>query len=919
MADKETSPAGTANDESARQQTWHSQSVDDVVIAFKTQTDGLHESDVPARQQAYGLNRLPSHARQHPVMRFLRQFHNLLIYVLLVSALLSALLGHVVDALVIVGVTLINAIIGSIQEGKAERALEAIRALINPRATVIRSGERRTVDAECLVPGDIVLLEAGDRVPADLRLVATRNLRMEEALLTGESIAIDKISTAVAPSAPLGDRRCMAYSGTFVAGGQGRGVVVATGRDTELGRIFSLVHSVEMPKTPLVRQMDRFARQITGFILLLSLCALGFATFLQHTSFDDAFMAVVGMAVAAIPEGLPAILTITLAIGVKRMATRNAIIRHLPAVETLGSVSVICSDKTGTLTCNEMTVRAILTAEHDYDVSGAGYSPEGAISTGGVPVNNGSQPVLRDLLQAAFLCNDARVERTNGSWTAHGDPMEAALVVAARKGGIDTERGRRDCPRKDAIPFDAANRYMATLHNDHQGRAFILVKGAPERVLEMCAVEQTQDGTTRPLDLARWQDRCNSSAAQGMRLLAIASREVSRDHQDLSYDDFSNGATFLGVVGLIDPPREAAIEAIGECRSAGIRVVMITGDHVITARAIAGQLGLPNADRALVGADLDGMNDQQLQACADEVAVFARTDPEHKLRLVRALQAEGLTVAMTGDGANDAPALKRADVGISMGHGGTEVAKEASEMVLADDNFASIVHAVREGRTVYDNLRKVITWTLPTNAGEALTILAAIVAGLALPITAVQILWVNMITAVTLGTTLAFEPAEAGVMQRTPRPRSQAILSGELVWQVALVGALMTCGVFGMFWWADARGMSLEYSRTLAVNTIVLMEIAYLFSVRYVHGSSLTLRAVVGTPAVLIGVGVIAVSQLAFIYAPPFQQLFATQGLSLLDGFATLGVGAVLLFVVELEKWLRGMLVARMRARRPVI
>ncbi len=887
-------------------EAWHASDADAALRALGVSAEGLSAAQAQERLQQHGPNRLPAGKRRSPLLRLLLQFHNLLIYVLLASAVVSLMLGHAVDAGVILSVVLLNAVIGFIQEGRAEQALEAIRGMIDPKASVLRDGHRSTIAAEAIVPGDIVLLEAGDRVPADLRLLRARGLRIEEAVLTGESLAVEKGTDPVAADAALGDRAAMAFSGTLVASGQGIGVAVATGIGTELGRISALIGTVETLKTPLLRQMDGFARQLTWVILGVSALAFLFAMGVRDYALDDAFMTVIGLAVAAIPEGLPAIMTITLAIGVQRMAKRNAIIRRLPAVETLGSVSVICSDKTGTLTRNEMTASALVTAGGVFEVSGSGYAPEGGFSADGVDVAPDSDRLLAGLVQAGLLCNDALVTQRDTGWLVDGDPMEGALVTLAMKAALDPALMRRQWPRTDEIPFDAQHRFMATLHHGHEqpdGR-FILVKGAPERILEMCDQVRGLE-TDLPIDRDQWHRHADALAAKGQRVLAFAVRNAAPDQQALTFDDVEGGLVLLGLVGFIDPPREEAVAAVADCHRAGIRVVMITGDHAVTAREIGRQLGLAEAPTVMTGQEVEQLDDEGLRRAVGETEVFARTTPEHKLRLVKALQAEGLVVAMTGDGVNDAPALKRADVGVAMGGKGTEAAKEASEMVLVDDNFASIAAAVREGRTVYDNLMKVIGWTLPTNGGEALTILGAIAFGLALPLTPVQILWVNMVTAVALGLALAFEPTEPGTMQRPPRPADTPILGRDLVWRVCFVSVLFVIGVFGVFFWSQSRGLSLEMSRTLVVNTLVVMEIFYLFSVRYVHGTALTWQGVLGTPAVLIGVGVAVVAQLAFTYLPVLQRVFDARPVALLDGLVVIGVGVLMLFAVELEKRIR--------------
>ncbi|UYN97283.1 MAG: cation-transporting P-type ATPase [Enhydrobacter sp.] len=907
-------PASTDSSD-ARDRAWHALAPEAALDALQATADGLAAQEAARRLDTYGPNRLPEGRRVGVVKRFLLQFHNLLIYVLLAAGALAAAIGHPTDALVILAVVLVNAIIGFVQEGRAERALDAIRAMIDPHASVVRDGRRVTVAAEKVVPGDIVLLEAGDRVPADLRLVKARNLRIDEAILTGESVPVDKAVAGVDAAAALGDRFSMAFSGTFVTAGQGSGVVVATGAATELGRVSSMIGAVERLTTPLVRQMDHFARQVTLAVLGVSALVFVYAALMQAYGFDDAFMAVVGLAVAAIPEGLPAVLTITLAVGVQRMARRNAIIRRLPAVETLGSVSVICSDKTGTLTRNEMMVSAVVTADHTIEVEGTGYRPAGRFrAPTGEPLDPAADPVLEELSLAALLCNDASLRQTGDDWTIDGDPMEGALVSLAIKAGHDDAAARANFRRLDEIPFDSRHRYMATLNARDGHPPIAYVKGAPERILAMCGRVATADGE-RPLDAEAWHGNVERLAANGQRVIALARRTMTEGERGIAPSHVERDLTLLGLVGLIDPPRPEAIAAIAECKAAGIRVKMITGDHAATARAIAVQLGLADDPKAVTGQDLDALEDDGFRERAQTAIVFARTSPEHKLRLVETLQADGSVIAMTGDGVNDAPALKRADVGVAMGGKGTEAAKEASEMVLADDNFASIVAAVREGRTVYDNLTKVIAWTLPTNGGEAFTIILAILFGLTLPVTPVQILWINMVTAVALGLTLAFEPTEPDAMRRPARPAKQPLLSGRLLWRILFVSALMVAGTFGIYIWATERGLSVEAARTMAVNTLVAMEIFYLFSVRFAHGTSLTWRGVLGTRAVLIGVAIVVVAQLAFTYLPPLQMVFGTRPVSLGDGVAIVAVGVALLAVVELEKAIAARLAARRRIR----
>ena len=883
----------------------HAMTPAEALGALEARPEGLSAEEAARRLSEHGPNRLPEPPQRSALLRFLGQFNNVLIYVLIGAAAVTAALAHWVDTGVILAVVVVNAVIGYIQEGRAEQAMAAIRSMLAPHSAVLRDGRRQSIDAAALVPGDIVLVEAGDRVPADLRLVEARGLKAEEAILTGESVPVDKAVAPVAADAALGDRAPMLFSGTLVAAGAGRGLVVATGAATEIGRISGMLSEVQTLTTPLVRQMDSFARWLTLFILIVAGALLAYGYFVGHMAFADLFMAVVGLSVAAIPEGLPAVLTITLAVGVQAMARRNAIVRRLPAIETLGSVSVICSDKTGTLTRNEMMAASLAAAEHVYSVDGNGYAPEGAVRWREADARPDQHAVLMEFARAAALCNDAVLHGTEDGWHVEGDPMEGALMALAGKITGAGAEPFREWRRTDAIPFDAAHRYMAVLHQDEEGRACIHVKGAPEAVLALCADQRAADGGTEPLDHAYWNEMVEELAAEGQRVIAVAARAVPQDRTDLDASDLQGQLTLIGLIGLIDPPRAEAVDAVAECHAAGIRVKMITGDHAATARAIAGMIGLKNSERVLTGADIEAMSDSDLAATVVETDIFARTSPGDKLRLVTALQSHGLTVAMTGDGVNDAPALKRADAGIAMGRKGSEAAKEAAELVLADDNFASIAAAVREGRTVYDNITKVIGWTLPTSFGEAATIIVALVAGMAMPITPVQILWINLVTAATLGLALAFEPSEPDTMSRPPRRSGAPLLPGWIVWQIVLVSILFLATVFGIYAYAIDRGYPLALAQTMAVNMLVVLEIFYLFFIRNLHGTSLTWAAARGTPVVWACVVVVTAAQFAITYLPPMQAVFGTQAVPLRDGLLIVAVGAVFFALIETEKQMR--------------
>ena len=883
------------------QHAWHATDGERVATGLHSPDQGLSDAEAAQRLQKYGPNQLRPPKVRSAWARLFAQFHNVLIYVLIAAGLVTALLGHQIDAAVIIAVVAINALIGFIQEGKAERALEAVRKLLSPAAMVLRAGQKQSIPAVQLVPGDRVFVQSGDRVPADVRLLQQRELRIDEAMLTGESLPVRKQDATLPAGAELGDRSNMLYAGTMVTSGQGQGVVVSTGEHTEIGRISSLLDQVQTLTTPLTAQMHRFALLLTGVILGIALLTALFGIGLRDYSIEDMFLAAVGLAVAAIPEGLPAIITIALAIGVQRMAGKRAIIRRLPAVETLGSVSTICSDKTGTLTRNEMTVQHVSLPGRQLHVSGGGYDPHGGFVDSQSNAEVTPDKPLLELCLAATLCNDAALRHVDGQWRIEGDPMEGALTVLGAKAGHNAAQVAESYPRLDVIPFESEHRFMATLHHDHNGHHFVFVKGAAEAVLPRCVHQDHEQA----FDSAHWHAQIEHIAAQGQRTLVLATRAMPGGSMELDFDDIRD-LQLLGIVGITDPPREEAIAAVSECRKAGIRIKMITGDHAATALAIARQMGIGDGKQVISGAQLDSMDDAALRQTIPEVDVFARASPEHKLRIVEALQANGEVLAMTGDGVNDAPALKRADVGVAMGLKGTEAAKQAAEMVLADDNFASIMQAVREGRTVYDNIKKSILFILPTNGGEALTILAAIALGRMLPVTAAQILWVNMITAVTLALALAFEPAEHNIMRRPPRAAGEALLDRFMGWRIAFVSLLMVVGTFGLFIYERNNGASIELARTVAVNTLVMAEIFYLLNVRLLHAPVLTRNGLFGNRFVLLAIGLVSLFQLLFTYLPFMQQVFATSALDWQAWARILAFGVLLFLLIEMEKWLIG-------------
>ena len=898
---------------------WHAEPVEKCFQTLKSSPEGLDPEEAGKRLETFGPNMLATEKKRGPVLRFLLQFHNLLIYVLLAAVVITALLQEWIDSLVILGVCVINALIGFIQEGKAEKSLESLKTMLAPEALVLRGGQRIRIEAKDLVPGDVVYLKPGDRVPADLRITECKSLRIEEAALTGESMPVSKAGNEVESGAALGDRKSMAFSGTMVVYGQGTGLVAATGLDTELGRISELLTETESIATPLIRKMNVFARHLTVAILLLAVAAFMFGVFLRGYAPADMFLAAVGLAVAAIPEGLPAIMTITLAIGVQKMARRNAIIRRLPAVETLGSVTVICSDKTGTLTRNEMTVQNIQTADELFWVAGVGYAPEGGFRLGDKEVHPGEHPVLMQALRSVLLCNEARFQEKNGQPKLEGAPTEGALLTASLKAGLDQDQENRVNPRKDILPFSSEEKFMVTLHHYESGDSVFILKGAPEKVVEKCSSQGAlQDAA--PLDPDFWVEQGNHMASMGQRLLAVAVKKAPAGKTAIEDEDIQQGFTMLSLFGIMDPPREEAIEAAARLKGresdpgdagAGIQVKMITGDHALTASAIGEKLGMGRGRKALTGQDLEKISDHDLVEVSLDVDIYARTSPEHKLRLVRALQEGGHIVAMTGDGVNDSPALKRADVGVAMGVTGTEAAEEASDMVLTDDNFASIANAVEEGRTVYDNLKKAILFILPTNGGQALVVMASILLGIglmdeaghfSLPITPPQILWINMVTAVTLALALAFEPPEKNVMQRPPRPVDESLVSGFLLWRISFVSLLLVVGALGHYLLILSHGASQSLASTAAINTLVMGQVFYLINSRFIEEPSWNLKGILGSRPVLVSIAVLAVLQFSFTYLPFMQFLFQTEPLGLDAWARILAFGLAVFVAVELEK-----------------
>ncbi|MEM2139779.1 HAD-IC family P-type ATPase [Nitrososphaera sp.] len=895
---------------------WHAVSVEETEASLETDIHtGLSEEEVRLRQEKFGLNTITARRRKHPLLRFALQFREPLMYILVLAGIVTAFLEEWVDSGVIFGVVVVNAAVGFVQETRAGKALEALVRMVTTEATVVRSRVKKRISSTELVPGDIVMVRSGDKVPADLRLFRSRELQIDESALTGESVAVEKKTDVLKLSTVLADRKNMAYSGTLVASGQGTGVVVATGDRTQTGQISESISAVQEIATPFTRKIAKFSKVLLYFIIVLSAAAFVVGVARNDSALEETFLYAVALAVAAIPEGLPAAITITLAIGVSRMAKRHAIIRKLPAVETLGSTTVICSDKTGTLTENQMTVAEIYAGRTAYKVSGTGYQPEGTVTReDGKDLQNDKS--LGECLAAGLLCNDSHLILEDDRWESSGDPTEVALIVSARKAGLSEGDVGMHFPRIDAIPFESHLQYMATLH-EAGNKNVVYVKGAVEKVSQMCTflaiggqaglteTRMTTDDVEEILGKAREMGR------KGLRVLAFARKDVSSAKKALAADDVDSGFVFLGLQAMLDPPRQDAVTAVQTCQRAGIKVKMITGDNVHTATIIAQQIGLNNhlkdGDRdaivAVTGYELQEYSESELADVVERANVFARVSPEQKLQLVKYLQAKGHVVAVTGDGVNDAPALKQADIGIAMGIRGTEVAKEAADMVLTDDNFASIESAVEEGRGIFDNLTKFITWTLPTNFGETLIIITAIFAGLTLPMLPVQILWINMTTALALGMMLIFEPKEADIMRRKPRKPDAPILGRVMVERIILVSGMILVGVFGLFVWEQSNGASLDEARTVAVNAIIMIELFYLLNSRSLSSSMFKI-GVFSNKWVVIGIALMIALQMAYTYIPTMNVLFKSSPISLESWIKILGVAFLTCIIVEIEKWM---------------
>ncbi|MBN2242058.1 MAG: cation-transporting P-type ATPase [Acidobacteria bacterium] len=898
---------------------WHHLSVEETLHLMGCDPqNGLPLFEVQHRLERFGPNEFKAAKRKNPLIAFLAQFAQPLVYLLLLATAVTMILSHYVDAAVIFSVVLVNAVVGFLQESKAEKAIESLKQMVQTETTVVRDGVKRRISSRDLIPGDLVLLQSGDKVPADIRLIESRDLQIDESTLTGESVPVQKnVEIITEDKAILADRRNMAYAGTLTTYGQGRGVVVATGGKTASGQIAEMISEAVELATPLTRKIAHFSR-----LLLYAIGLLAVLTFvvgiLRRQPVLEMFMSAVALSVGMIPEGLPAAVTITLAIGVKRLAHRRAIIRKLTAVETLGSTTIICSDKTGTMTQNQMTVQQILSAEGLFELTGSGYTPEGSLQRpGGDPVQEVPGGV-RKILIAGALCNDSHITQEEGQWKIQGDPTEAALLVSARKRGFTPESLSQELPRIDVVPFESDRQYMATLHADSaSGANRVFVKGAVEKIVDLCRWEPPPDGVEALTARESVLDETAKLARQGYRVLAFAEGRCDAQQKSLAGDFWQGNLACTGLQALMDPPRPESKQAVATCKTAGIEVKMITGDHALTAAAIASQIGLSSEQsetggnpKTMTGSELAGLTDEQLISAAEETEVFARVDPSQKLRLVEALQSRGNIVAMTGDGVNDAPALKQADIGIAMGLAGTDVAREAADMILTDDNFATIESAVEEGRGVFGNLTKFIVWTLPTNMGEGMLIMLAIFLGLALPITPVQILWINMTTALLLGLMLAFEPTESGIMKRPPRDNRKPILTPALIFRILTVSAIMTAGAFWIYDHIVMGGGSVDKARTIVVNVVVFTELFYLFNCRSLTRSPSAIGFFSNRWAIFGALGMAAL-QLLITYVPIMNRWFDTAPLSGMDWVKVLGVSLFAYVVTDLEKRFQ-----RMRAGR---
>jgi magnesium-transporting ATPase (P-type) len=878
---------------------------EETFVEMQTSHAGLSPEEVERRLQEHGPNALETEKKLNVLKLILHQFTDPLIYILIIAAIITALLRDYVDTGAILAVVLLNAVIGFFQELKAERAISALKSLAAPRATVIREGHIREIDSEKLVPGDIVLLTSGSRVPADLRLIETIRLEVDESALTGESVPVHKIAERLERGcSSVLDAKNLVFMGTLVRTGRATGIVIATGHDTQLGQISTQVAHVQTAATPLQEKLGRLSRNIGIAVLGISVLVVVLGLMVGETLYQM-ILTGIALAVGAIPEGLPIVITITLAIGVKRMARRNAIVRRLPAVETLGSTTVIASDKTGTMTRNEMTVVRIFAGGKYHRLTGTGFSPRGEL----IPEDgDGSNQALIMCLRAGMLANESGLEKDEaGMYKPVGDPTEVCLFVSAMKGGLEEGKELVDYIWLDEIPFESDRMFMATLHRDtNEGGCIAFIKGAPDRIAGMCSLELTPDGKEVPFDAGRVKQANDQMGGDGLRVLAMAYKRFPADTRHLEPEMIADGCVFAGLQGMYDPPREEVYEAIRQAKTSGIRVIMVTGDHRATAMSIARKLGIVGNDdqESVTGEDMEKMADEELYCKVGRVSVFSRVSPFHKLRIVQQLIKRGEVVAVTGDGVNDTPALKAAHIGVAMGRSGTDAAKEAAEMIITDDNFASIVAAVKEGRVIFANIRKVVLFLLAGGLGQVALILLTIVLKLPLPLLPAQIIWMNLVTNGLQDVAMAFEPAEKGIEFQPPRPRKEPVISRLMVERMVIMGMVLALGTLGVYLWQMNQGSGIEHARTMALTTLVLFQLFNVFNSRSETRSVFTMNPL-SNPFLFFSIVGSVIAQLIAIYWPPLQSVFSLAPLSLREWALILPVAATVIAVVEADKAIR--------------
>jgi len=892
------------------QAVWHAMGAGEAIEKLQTSRDGLQREEAKRRLMEFGPNELVEKKRISPLKIFASQFKNFLILILLAAVAISAVIGEFIDAVVIFAIVIACAVLGFFQEYRAERLMDALKRMAAAKARVIRGGEEIEIPARDLVPGDIIVLRAGDRISADSRLIEALNLKADEAPLTGESAPVEKQTESI-KDATVGDRKNMVFMGTDATYGRGKAVVVATGMSTEFGRIAEMVQAAEEQPTPLESRLEKMGKFLVWVLIIV--CAIvtvvGIA---RGQPIMKMFILGVALAVAAVPEALPAVVTVALAIGMQRMAKRNAIVRKLPAVETLGCTTVICSDKTGTLTRNEMTVRRLFVNDKTIAVTGEGYEPKGEFWIENSAEKHAISDTQKDdnialLLRIATLCNDARLKSTDGNWTIEGDPTEGALTVAAAKAGILQEKLNAQYPRIGEVPFTSERKLMSTIHTTPEGRKVAYVKGAPEVILEKCEFV-FKNGEKRKLSKTEKEailEINQKMASEALRMLGMAYKELPDTKERFPQEDVENNLIFVGLMGMIDAPREEAIEAVKKCKRAGIKVIMITGDNKNTAMAVGKELGL-NGGRVLIGAEIDGISDEELEKIVEDISIYARVSPEHKMRIVKALKRRGHIVAMTGDGVNDAPALKNSDIGVAMGITGTDVAKEASDIVLVDDNFATIVAAVEEGRGIYDNIKKYLAYLLSCNIAEILVIFTAVgIIGLPLPLVAVQLLWVNLVTDGLPALALGVDPADPDIMDRPPRDPKESVFTRSVKALIVGVAAIILLGILPLFYWT--YGGNLIKAQTMAFTALIMFEMFNAFNCKSEKHSIFK----VGPFSNRFLVAAVITSifmQLIVVYVPFFNVLLDTVPLGLFDWILILAISSTVLVGVEIGKKEKGVI-----------